>query len=46
MKITRIIMGMPVTIEVVDSGVTTQNLDSVFAYFEYSAPTSLTVKYP
>ena len=35
MKQTRIIMGMPVTIEVVDSGVTAQNLDSVFAYFEY-----------
>ena len=28
-------MGMPVTIEVVDSGVTVQNLDSVLAYFEY-----------
>ena len=35
MKQSRIIMGMPVTIEVVDSGVTVQNLDSVFAYFEY-----------
>jgi len=35
MRQTRIIMGMPVTIEVVDSGVTAQNLDSVFAYFEY-----------
>jgi thiamine biosynthesis lipoprotein len=35
MKQTRIIMGMPVTIEVVDSGVTAQNLDYVFAYFEY-----------
>ena len=35
MKQTRIIMGMPVIIEVVDPGVTAQNLDSVFAYFEY-----------
>jgi thiamine biosynthesis lipoprotein len=35
MKQTHIIMGMPVTIEVVDSGVNTQNLDCVFAYFEY-----------
>ena len=28
-------MGMPVILEVVDSGVTGQDLDSVFAYFEY-----------
>ena len=35
MKQTRIIMGMPVTIEVVDPGVTAQNLQSVFEYFEY-----------
>jgi FAD:protein FMN transferase len=35
MKKTRILMGMPVIIEVVDPGVTEQNLDSVFAYFEY-----------
>lgn len=35
MKQTRIIMGMPIIIEVVDPAVTTQNLDSVFAYFEY-----------
>ena len=35
MKKTRIIMGMPVIIEVVDPGVATQDLDSIFAYFEY-----------
>jgi FAD:protein FMN transferase len=35
MKQTRIIMGMPIIIEVVDPTVTAQNLDSVFAYFEY-----------
>lgn len=35
MKKTRIIMGMPVIIEVVDPGVTAQDLDSIFAYFEY-----------
>ena len=32
---TRVIMGMPVIIEVVDPGVTAKDLDSVFAYFEY-----------
>ena len=35
MKATLITMGMPVIVEVVDPGVTSQNLDSVFAYFEY-----------
>jgi FAD:protein FMN transferase len=35
MKQTRLIMGMPVTIEVVDAAVTAQDLESVFAYFEY-----------
>jgi thiamine biosynthesis lipoprotein len=28
-------MGMPVTLEVIDPGVTSRDLDSVFAYFEY-----------
>ena len=35
MKQTRILMGMPVTVEVVDPGVTAQVLDAVYAYFEY-----------
>ena len=35
MKQTRIIMGMPIIIEVIDPAVTTPDLDSVFAYFEY-----------
>jgi thiamine biosynthesis lipoprotein len=33
MKQTRLIMGMPITIEVVDPMVTQDDLDSVFAYF-------------
>lgn len=35
MKETRILMGMPITVEVVDPQVTAQRIDSVFAYFEY-----------
>ena len=35
MKQTRIIMGMPVILEVIDSRVTGKIFDSVFAYFEY-----------
>ena len=35
MKETRIIMGMPVTIDVVDARCTTEVLERVFAYFEY-----------
>lgn len=35
MKETRILMGMPVTVEVVDAGVTGEVLDAVFGYFEY-----------
>lgn len=35
MKETRIQMGMPVTLEVVDAGATQKVLDSVFDYFEY-----------
>jgi len=34
-KATRILMGMPITVEVVDSSVTAEALDRVFAYFEY-----------
>lgn len=35
MKETRIIMGMPVTVEIVDPGVTQAALDKVFSYFTY-----------
>ena len=35
MKQTRIIMGMPVTLEALDPGVTVNTFDAVFAYFEY-----------
>ncbi len=35
MKETRIIMGMPVTIEICDAPVTQKTIDQVFAYFEY-----------
>src|SRR6185312_6996439 len=33
MKQTRLLMGMPITIEIVDTTVTQDNLDNVFAYF-------------
>jgi len=35
MKQTRILMGMPITVEVIDPAVTSQDLDSIFAYFGY-----------
>lgn len=35
MKQTRILMGMPVTVEVVDPPATEELLDEVFSYFEY-----------
>ena len=35
MKQTRLIMGMPITLEVVDVSATGQVLEDVFAYFEY-----------
>jgi thiamine biosynthesis lipoprotein len=35
MKETRILMGMPVTVEVVDAAATQATLDPVFAYFTY-----------
>ncbi len=35
MKQTRILMGMPVTVEVVDAWATTSTLDSVYDYFQY-----------
>ncbi len=33
MKQTRLLMGMPITIDVIDATVTQQDLDTVFAYF-------------
>lgn len=35
MKQTRILMGMPIIVEVADTDVTRDDLDRVFAYFEY-----------
>ena len=35
MKETRILMGMPVTLEVIDAHVTQQTIDKGYAYFEY-----------
>ena len=35
MKDTRLIMGMPVAVEIVDDTATTQNIDEIFDYFIY-----------
>src|SRR4051812_36129202 len=35
MKQTRLMMGMPITVEVVDASVVTEAFDRIFAYFEY-----------
>lgn len=35
MKQTRILMGMPVTVEVVDATATASKLDSIYDYFQY-----------
>lgn len=35
MKETRLLMGMPITVEVIDDWVSTVDFDSVFAYFQY-----------
>ncbi|MEO8610768.1 MAG: FAD:protein FMN transferase [Chloroflexota bacterium] len=35
MNETRIMMGMPITVEVVDASVTTEAFDAVYAYFDY-----------
>jgi thiamine biosynthesis lipoprotein len=43
-KATRLLMGMPVTLEVVDDAATQAFLDSVFAYFEYVDETFSTYK--
>ena len=44
MKETRILMGMPVTVEVVDAPATQSLLDSAFHYFEYVDATFSTYK--
>ncbi|HEY7419310.1 MAG TPA: FAD:protein FMN transferase [Ktedonobacteraceae bacterium] len=44
MKHTRLLMGMPITVEVVDSAVTQNDLDKVFAYFVYVDETFSTYK--
>ncbi len=35
MKQTRILMGMPITLEIVDASATEREFDAVFSYFEY-----------
>src|SRR5689334_2552060 len=35
MKQTRLLMGMPITVEIVDPPATEQSLEAVYAYFEY-----------
>lgn len=35
MKETRLLMGMPITVEVIDAAVTGQDINDVFAYFEH-----------
>jgi thiamine biosynthesis lipoprotein len=44
MKETRVLMGMPVTIEVVDATVTQDDIDKVFAYFGWVDDTFSTYK--
>jgi FAD:protein FMN transferase len=44
MKQTRLLMGMPITIDVADTGATQQHLDEVYAYFEYIDDTFSTYK--
>ena len=44
MKHTRLLMGMPITVEVVDSTVTQDDLDKVFAYFVFVDETFSTYK--
>jgi FAD:protein FMN transferase len=43
-KQTRILMGMPVTVEVIDAAASEQVFDAVFAYFEYVDATFSTYK--
>ncbi len=44
MKQTRLLMGMPITLEIEDATVTQNTLDKVFAYFEYVDETFSTYK--
>src|SRR5438067_2257464 len=44
MKQTRIMMGMPITVEVVSAAATEQTLNDVFAYFQYVDETFSTYK--
>lgn len=44
MKDTRLLMGMPVTVEIVDAAATAEFIDSVFAYFQYVDQTFSTYK--
>ena len=44
MKHTRLLMGMPITVEVVDATVTQDDLDKVFAYFVFVDETFSTYK--
>ncbi len=44
MKQTRLLMGMPITVEILDSGISADVLESVFAYFGYIDETFSTYK--
>ncbi|HZR41426.1 MAG TPA: FAD:protein FMN transferase, partial [Ktedonobacteraceae bacterium] len=44
MKQTRLLMGMPITLEVMDATVTQDDLDKVFAYFAFVDETFSTYK--
>lgn len=44
MRQTRLLMGMPISVEVRDSGVTERELDEIFAYFEWVDETFSTYK--
>ena len=44
MKETKILMGMPVTVEIADPGANSRDIDDVFSYFEYIDDTFSTFK--
>jgi thiamine biosynthesis lipoprotein len=44
MKETKILMGMPVTVEIVDDGASSHDIEDVFSYFEYIDDTFSTFK--
>src|ERR1700730_6894839 len=44
MKETRLLMGMPITVEIVDATVTQDDLDNVFTYFAWVDETFSTYK--